>query len=123
PAVDDVEMRDFLTPELLEPRPDVDSLDRGAHAPPPEPPAPPATGTGTGVGSAATPLRSPMPRRFDNIGLRAIRNTVGRLKKYTTNRSRAVQNPRVSAKPRTDPIETKYRTAAAVAVTMSAAQS
>jgi hypothetical protein len=74
-----------------------------------------------GTGSAATPLRSPIPRRFDSFGLRAIRNTVGRLKKYTTNRSRAVQNPRVRANPRTEPTDTTYSTAAPIAVTMSAA--
>src|SRR5205823_5392485 len=49
---------------------------------------PPATaGAGAGTGSAATPLRRPIPRSSESLGLRAIRKTVGRLKKYTTTRS------------------------------------
>ncbi len=67
------------------------------------------------------PLRSPNPCMFTSRSFRAIRNTVGRLKKYTTNRSSSVATPRVSANPRTELTAVTYSTTAAIIVTKSAA--
>ena len=63
----------------------------------------------------------PITRQFTSRSLRVSSDTAGRLKKYTTNRSRSVATPSVSAKPRTEEIAVTYKTAAAIAVTRSAA--
>ena len=67
--------------------------------------APPPAGASdlAGLGLAGDAARrGPNPCRFTSRSLRAIRNTVGRLKNQTTNRSSSVATPSVSANPRTE---------------------
>ena len=54
------------------------------------------------VWSAAVADVNPKPRISTSLVVLEIRNTVGRLKKYTTNRSSAVATPSVRANPRTE---------------------